>query len=314
MRVKMSRVRLRDVALFVAAVGISTVIAACGFQDTELAGERAGAIADAEPAELQTQVQEEDSGESEAAEAEPLTLTLSGPETCEVTFPQRNAESRPVIDEQGNRTHWIDIQGWYWDSVGTMEIAWRASGGDGSYEVTIGGESGTGASGVVEVSCAISHGPIIEDEKWGRLHDEKPVVDSGWKTTTGTVTDGTGAEAKATLEVYMVLNRGFGGSTRDEAILEGGKTYRLYGTLMTVPEGVDLDVGTSEEGARVYWIVHIVGTSAFMYIEHGRFFEDAGRVIPDEGATGAADSAVDPDQAFDDFLDSAGRMPQPKEE
>ena len=193
-------------------------------------------VAQEQPAEPAPQNSgEETSGESDI---EPLTLTLTAPTTCEGTLPRGGWEHGLEWDEE--KEEWKDIEAdayWYWDSVGTIEVVWAASGGDGDYTITIARETHAGASGTAEVSCAQQHGPIIDDSFKGRIHpnEYKPVVDSGLKTITGTVTDGSGASAEAAVDVYVIL------AVDGDHVMKSGETYRVRGWLVTVPDGVDID-------------------------------------------------------------------------
>ena len=180
---------------------------------------------------------EETDGESSA---EPLTLTLSAPEICEAYHPEGGWTHGLEWNEE--KQDWEDIEAdawWYWDSVGTMKVEWAASGGDGTYTVTIATETYTGASGTAEVSCAMAHGPILEHPRHGKVHanEDKPVVGSGVKTVTATVTDGTGATAEAAAEVRSVLSVGGGD------VLLAGETYDISGWRVTMPHGMDMAPG-----------------------------------------------------------------------
>ena len=146
-------------------------------------------------------------------------MVLSAAEICEAQHPQS------------------DGIGWAWGAEGTVQVNWAASGGDGAYTLTIASEEYTGPSGTAEVTCALQHGRI-RDDAYGRRYvlRNKPVVDSGLKTITATVTDGTGARAEATADVYVILS-----PEDEEHVLQSGETYRIRGWLVTVPEGVEID-------------------------------------------------------------------------
>lgn len=176
--------------------------------------------------------------------AEPLTLTLSAPEICEAYHPEGGWTHGLEWNEK--KQDWEDIEAdawWYWDSVGTMEVEWAASGGDGAYTVTIATETYTGASGTAEVSCAMEHGPILEHPRHGKVHanEDKPLVSSGVKTVTATVTDGTGATAEAAAEVYAQL------PIEATDVLSSGQTYTLFGWQVTIPRGTEMMLAYYEE-------------------------------------------------------------------
>lgn len=262
---------------------------------------------------------EDASDDEEAGGVEPLTLTLSAPLICEARYPKKGG---------GYGEAW-----WYWESAGTTEVSWTAAGGDGSYVVTMLGETYTGATGTAEVSCALEHGPVSTHPEWGRIHaaDDMPLVDSGPKTINATVADGSGATTASSVDVYAVVNRGFGSRTkrdRDGSILrdqdgsalydrtlKGGKTYRIDGILMTVPAGVDLGVGTSEEYSPgpddrdhrccTIWHVRIAGSGAVLFL-YDTVYEEASRRVPADGAP----DAIDADRVFDEFLASFGQPPK----
>lgn len=76
------------------------------------------------------------------------------------------------------------------------------------------------------------------DEFGERGYISQPVVDSGIKKITAVVTDAAGNSAEFTYQVYVILNLAGGGD-----LLQGGKTYRLFGELITVPQGLTLEIG-----------------------------------------------------------------------
>ena len=138
-------------------------------------------------------------------------------------------------------------------------VTWSVSGGAAPYTLQIDGEGRdaagayAGASGTASVSCALRSSGVFFphplDEEHRRYRTE-PEVDSGLKTIRAVVTDGSGATAEASIAVYVILAVGSSGD-----ILQGGETYRVLGTLLTVPEGVDhLILGgmvESDGGARL---------------------------------------------------------------
>ena len=185
-------------------------------------------------------------------EAEPLTLTLSAPEICEASHPKSFAAQDLEWDAEAEVWRDVFFYWWSWVSSGTMEVGWAVNGGDAPYTVMIAGETYSGASGTAEVSCALEHGPILDHPQrevqgrlhgdrgeWGRIHsfDDKPVVDSGIKTVMATVTDGSGVKAEATAEIYALLSPG------GNHVLRAGETYRVQGWLVTIPDGVEAELG-----------------------------------------------------------------------
>ena len=220
---RLRAVEPKRAALFLAVAVLAAVAAYFGVREAGVGRptEAGTTVAQEQPTEPAPQNSgEEPSGESDI---EPLTLTLTAPATCEGTLPD------------GGAVGWLGW--WNWDSVGTIEVAWAASGGDGDYTITIAGETHVGASGTAEVSCAQQHGRIFYHPERGRYHanDDKPVVDSGLKTITGTVADGSGASAEAAVDVYVIL------AVDGDHVMKSGETYRVRGWLVTVPDGVDID-------------------------------------------------------------------------
>ena len=321
-------VGVRRAALLLAVAALAAALVYVGGREAGV-GERSDVgtvVAREQPANAAQQGEGEGAGADEDAsddeesdDAEPLTLRLSAPLICEARYPKEG---------WGDGEAW-----WYWESAGTTEVSWTAAGGDGSYTVTILGETYTGATGAAEVSCALEHGPVSTHPEWGRIHaaDDMPLVDSGPKTISATVADGSGATTASSVGVYAVVNRGFGaytkrdrdgsvlrdqdGSTLYDSTIKGGKTYRIDGILMTVPAGVDLDVGTSEEYSPgpdyrdhrccTIWHVVIAGSEAALYL-YDTVYEEASRRVPADGAP----DAIDADRVFDEFLTSFGQPPK----
>ena len=130
-------------------------------------------------------------------------------------------------------------------------VTWSVSGGAAPYTLQIDGEGRdaagayAGATGTASVSCALRSSGVFFphplDEEHRRYRTE-PEVDSGLKAIRAVVTDGSGATAEASVEVYVILELGGSGS-----ILERGKTYRVFGLLLTAPESYDVEVGSTSE-------------------------------------------------------------------
>lgn len=187
-----------------------------------------------------------EAGEAVNEVAGPLHLVLIAPEVCDAHHPSGGKTTRLVWDETAQAWNRVIKERWWtWSSMGTMEVLWAASGGDGNYTIALEQETYSGANGIAEVSCALEHGPIIQHPRRGRLlaFEHKPVVDAGIKTVRATVTDGSGTMAEASVDVYAVLN------PHSEDVLRGGATYRLWGWLLTVPDGVEALHGSTSTPA-----------------------------------------------------------------
>ena len=198
-------------------------------------------------AQNQGRYQDDDSGppdrqqSGEGTPPEPLALTLSAPTICETLPAQEYAGGRVYQDEEGN---WhVERTSSGWTGVNEVRVAWTASGGAAPYTLQIDGEprdvagAYAGANGTASVSCALRSSGVffphpLDEEH--RRYRTGPEVDSGLKTIRATVTDGSGATAEASIAVYVILSVGSSGD-----ILQSGETYRVLGTLLTVPEGVD---------------------------------------------------------------------------
>ncbi len=171
---------------------------------------------------------------------EPLTITVSAPDVCEVRRPLQSIHT--VIhaqDASGNRPDPTVTRYWPWDGGGTMEVSWEVSGGEPPYYVLINGQPVDGASGTVELSCAMSHGVYQSHPVHGRTVAEAPLTDSGVLEIEAEVSDQslTGGRAKATTKTYALL------SADHDHTLRGGQTYRIAGRLMTIPEGMAMQMG-----------------------------------------------------------------------
>ena len=259
-----------------------------------------------------------------------LMLTLSAPPTCEM-LPAEEALAG-VYDENGEP----ETVAFGWINPGDLRVGWTVSGGTAPYRLTIDGETRdgetaqlfAGASGEGLVSCARTQGesffigevdfssgrPVVPDERpdefevplvhgeprtW-RHHREKPDVDSGPKTVRATVTDAAGATAEASVDVYVILELG---STGD--LLESGKTYRLDGNLITVPEGIDLEVG-GLSGASLS--LHVVGTRSRIALDQ-YYFGEVNRWVVDAPHYSSSGEKIDLHAKFDELIASIGRLP-----
>ena len=315
MRAMLSRLRARDAALFVLVAGL---VAAGVFAAAREAGvgERADAGTQAAAAEQRVSAPQQS---GEGTPPAPLALTLSAPTICETLPAQEYAGARSYQDEEGN---WhVERTSSGWTGVNEVRVTWTASGGAAPYTLQIDGEprdvagAYAGASGTASVSCALRSSGVFFphplDEEHRRYRTE-PEVDSGLKAIRAVVTDGSGATAEASVEVYVILELGGSGS-----ILKRGKTYRVFGLLLTAPESYDVEVGSTSEpdcddpppGTRcaAEFRLWLVGTGAYL----GLYASDGGggeRRYPRSAARGTAGrEAID--AAFDSLFDSVNRQP-----
>ena len=320
MRAMLSRLRARDAALFVLIAGL---VAAGVFAAAREAGvgERADAGTKATPAEQRTAAQQQDGGEDQGTPPAPLGLTLSAPEICETLPAQGFSGGRSYQEDDG--TWHFESYSTGWALVAETPVTWSVSGGAAPYTLQIDGEGRdaagayAGASGTASVSCALRSSGVFFphplDEEHRRYRTE-PEVDSGLKTIRAVVTDGSGATAEASIAVYVILSVGGSGD-----ILQSGETYRVFGTLLTVPEGVDhLGIGgmvESDGGGAPTFGLGIAGGAAGDgwvslrvddLLEVGR----STRAPGSEGGSavrGASETALD--ARIDELVDSVGQLP-----
>ena len=257
--------------------------------------------------------------EATRGQTNPLTLTLTtASQICETEQAIEYGGARQWKDEDGN---WqIERYSDGWDNVSETPVTWAVSGGTPPYTLMIDGETRdeeqtyAGASGTASVSCALEFGEtFIHDNEQRRNYRTQPEVDSGLKTIHATAMDGAGATADASVDVYVILAMGSSGD-----ILQSGKTYRVMGTLLTVPEGVDhLIIGSiseGEEGPTVLGLGIAVGVAGggWVAVRHGDLREVARStrsVSAGDGdaAVGAGERELD--AQIDQVLDSVGRLP-----
>ena len=116
------------------------------------------------------------------------------------------------------------------DDVG-MDLEWQVSGGEPPYTVYLAGGEFTGETGSVRVQCR-----SIQDG----------VLDSGWISAMGLARDSDGAMGSAVVQTYALARSS---STREVELLSlnGGKTYRFEGILMSIPEGLTIDLSEGFE-------------------------------------------------------------------
>ncbi len=317
MRAMLGRLRARDAALFVVIAGL---VAAGVFAAAREAGvgERADAGTQAAAAEQRAPAPQQS---GEGTPPAPLALTLSAPTICETLPAQEYAGARSYQDEEGN---WhVERTSSGWTGVNEVRVTWTASGGAAPYTLQIDGEprdvagAYAGASGTASVSCALRSSGVffphpLDEEH--RRYRTGPEVDSGLKTIRATVTDGSGATAEASIDVYVILSVGGSGD-----ILQSGETYRVLGTLLTVPEGVDhLILGgmvESDGGGAPTFGLGIAGGAAgdgWVALRVGDLHEvgRSTRAPGSEGGSavrGAGETALD--ARIDELVESVGQLP-----
>ena len=247
----------------------------------------------------------------EGGTPEPLTLSLTAAsQICETTPAQGYVSGVSYQDSEGNWV--IERHSTGWDDVSETPVTWAVSGGAQPYTLVIDGETRdadqtyAGASGTASVSCALEFGEtFIDDNGQGRRYREEPGVDSGLKTIRATVTDSAGATADASVNVHVILK--LPGS---DSILERGKTYRVFGHLITAPADYDVRVGSvtepdcseapPEEPCGPEFRLYLVGTNAYLSL-----FMDNGA----EGIRRYPHRATVLENALGALMDSVGRLP-----
>ena len=310
MRAMLSRLRARDAALFVVIAGL---VAAGVFAAAREAGvgERADAGTQAAAAEQRAPAPQQS---GEGTPAKPLALTLSAPTICE-TLPAKGWASGESRQNDDGTWH-IERHPIGWFGVSETPVSWSVEGGTAPYKLVIDGEARDaeggyrGASGTASVNCALRPGETLIHDNMGRGYRAQPEVDSGLKTIRATVTDGSGATADASIAVYVILSVGSSGD-----ILQSGETYRVFGTLLTVPEGVDhLILGgmvESDGGGAPTFGLGIAG-GGWVSLRVGNLAEEARstRAPGSEGGSavrGAGETALD--ARIDELVDSVGQLP-----
>ena len=305
MTARWRRLRPRDVALFWLVMAIAAIVVLLSASELCACGPRSASSAD-----------------SEVAPA-PLSLTLNAPNICDILHgggelhgSKRDSLGRPADYSIG----------WYAGSE--IQVSWEVNGGQEPYTLTIDGEtrdnigSFDGATGTGWVSCALEHGEafwvgdatdegVIQDGTYlaDRYFREEPVVDSGLKQIEATATDANGQTASTSIEVYVVLSRG---STGD--LLEAGKTYRIWGELLTIPEGFSLEIGGFEEsfgGGPPLYELNVPGGPWVIALEEGTNREVFRRPLSFDAALDAFGDSIDLNQMLDELVASAGVLPIP---
>ena len=234
-------------ALAVAVIALVTALVYFGGREAGVA-ERSEAgtvvVQDQRGEAAQQGDDEEADGEGDAG---PLTLTLSAAEICETTPAQGYSGAAMVWNEETQDWGVKSYKTGY-DDVGETAVTWSVGGGTAPYTLVIDGETRdaeqtyVGPNGTASVSCAMQLGETFITDDGSRRYRTEPEVDSGLKTIRATVTDGAGATAEASVDVYVILE--LPGS---RSILKRGKTYRVFGRLITAPTTHDVRVGSVQE-------------------------------------------------------------------
>jgi hypothetical protein len=339
MQARLSRLRIRELVLFVVVAGAVAVIAVllareAGIDEAQAtaAPDRPAAIevqttsAAAQPASSTGSADEvpetdppnesstaEADDEPAVAQSDSLTLTLAAPATCETEAGRGGFGERIRIDADGNRTYEHVTLGLY--GVAETLVSWSVTGGAGPYTLEIDGETRdatsdyTGKKGTASVSCALEtgdvyFGPDMPGREVRRYRGEV-VVDSGLKTIRAVATDANGDTAEASVDVYVIL------STGDfEHLLRGGNTYRVLGKLLTVPSGIDMRIGDNEisdSGDEAQAFI-VEGTNPFASVwVNVPSFEVISYNIPD--MVRGADADTDLKSKFDELVASFGQLP-----
>lgn len=315
MNARMSRVRMRDLALFVA---VATAVAVIVFL-----GAREAGVGDAPVTAGSGSASTETEATPAAARGEALSLSLTAPTTCETERGQGYGRDVAVYDDEGNFLR-AERRFVAWYGVQEFTVSWSVSGGTGPYTLTIDGETEdvngayAGASGRGRVLCAdTTVETFIEPSGPVRGLRGDPKVDSGWKTVRAVVTDANGGTAEATAQVYVILSipRGSG------FLLNGGKTYRVYGWLLTIPEQVKAETGSvvsltcvgTDDDCESYFDVLVQGPGYEAHFGIGlRTGRERTRTVwlEDDRPRGAADAHAHINALLDRLADSIGDAPK----
>ena len=293
---RLRAVEPRQVALFLAVAALVAAVAYFGAREAGVGGSTAAS--------------------GEGGTPEPLTLTLTAAsQICETTPAQGYVRGVSYQDSEGNWV--IERHSTGWDDVSETPVTWAVSGGTPPYTLLIDGETRdaeqtyAGPSGTASISCALSFGEtFIDDNGQGRRYREDPGVDSGLKTIRATVTDSVGATADASVNVYVILELGSSGD-----VLQSGKTYRVLGTLLTVPESVDhMSIGgfIDTDGGLGTLVGLGVADRGWIMVRLGDLAEvdrSTRSVSAGDGDTAVGAGERELDAQIDQVMDSVGRLP-----
>lgn len=325
MKARLSRIRLHNLALLVVVAGVVAVAVLIAGREAGVSEQVGGK--QAEVVEQRAPAQERNN--SAEAQPEPLTLTLTtGAKICETGPGSGFSDAISIVDDDGKFVRWESkFAGWW--LVEEIPVSWVITGGTGPYALEIDGETQdafgpyAGASGTASVTCATTALERVWErpEEGGRGFVSNPEVDSGPKTIRAVVTDATGQTAEASVEIYVILE--LGGS---KDVIKAGRTYRVFGHLITAPAGRDVRVGSFEEPScdgvpddvrcEPSFRLLVLGSSG--PIARVSLFASDGAELRRQrlGPTGAvlADSVVDAgddiDQYLDELVESVGNYPE----
>lgn len=150
---------------------------------------------------------------SQAGGQEPLTLTLTAPASCQADYDEREVARN-------------------------VELRWQVSGGEGPFSVAIDGAAYTGERGLAQAICGI----------WDEA--DPSLVDSGLMSFNAQVRDARGEQATAVAYTYAVRVIRADSRPNDYPVgLNAGRTYRVHGMLLTMPEEFGLIVGPYHSAA-----------------------------------------------------------------
>ena len=258
----------------------------------------------------------------------PFFTELSAPPICDVEAPDRWYGPVYSTDANGNTVIEDKVDNWY--DPGEVAVRWTITGGTAPYTITIDGETrdgdGTyaGQTGTAAVSCALERG---EPRYWeyspvqgyARTYVNEPTVDSGYKLITASVTDADGLTADAAIEVYTVYNIDQFPSDKP---LKAGTTYRIAGYLVTIPDGIDMDLGRWSIPECIEGATRC--TAGFAILAHQNGYTGKFVIGVDNGTewyrhirrsaiavASDADRNHQLDQKFDELAASLGELPPP---
>ena len=173
-------------------------------------------------------------------------LAISVPAICETGQEDEGYGSIGGYDEDGK---WVRVgtYGPFYQltDINTVELMWNIGGGVEPYKVSVQGQTLlSGQWGSTLVYCAESlpydelDFTLPRDEYERTRLDDPPVVNPGPMTFEATVTDANGLSATATTDMYIIPDCRI--ECKDD-VLRPGYTYRIYGRLITIPDGLKVD-------------------------------------------------------------------------